>query len=257
VAGMATVTLPAISTDCLITWSNLNQTYYTMQTSTTTSASILPVFSQPGTALFWEQLNNKYVYFGMPTITTTSGNLSTLQWVNFNTHYEETAEQQRERLAREQEAVRLQNEGLAERRAQLAVQDRERQAADELAGNLLLACLSPGQAMSHLDNGWFDVTGSRGHRFRIFTRTGVSPGWGAGQSGNVVLLDAEGKQEARYCVHPPDGLPHADAWLAQKLALEADEDTVLAVANLPWNRSGHADIRPAARERQRQLRLVA
>lgn len=238
-----------VSPTTYITWTGMNNAIYTLQTSNTTSASTLPVFSQQTTGLYWQQLCTqaefKSFYFNMPTITSsTTTNLTVEYWARLNEIYEETAEQKRERLERQQEADRK----YAEQRAR---QKAERDAANELANNLLLACLTPEQARQHLEEGFFDVVGSRGHRFRI--QTARRPDGGT-QSGNVILLNDEGKNEAKYCVHPPDGLPHPDAWLAQKLALEADEDRVLAVANMPWRREGHVDLRQEARER---LRLAA
>lgn len=215
-----------------IVWQTWNGTYYT--TTTTTPILLnqqnLQVYSNWQVIQPWTQ-----------TTTTTSINWEQ-PWTVYNARYEETAAQRaaRERAAREQ---RARQEAAS---ARFAVYERERAAADELARNLLLACLNADQAADFLERKRFDVLSSRGRRFRIKC--------GGGQAGNVALLDGNGQEEAHYCVHPPDGLPHADAWLAQKLALEADEDTVMAVANMPWSRAGHRDIRPAAR---RTLRLAA
>lgn len=240
-----------------------------------------PVFSDNTTLYTWQLMNQQYVLNGtpfitsttststnwiIPTYTSTTANAAYMSWVN-RTSYNVTSlsspayqewnerihETQEERAARERRYARLQIRNAAISRRM----KRQRDRADTLAGELLLACLSPEQVLSHLNRGFFDVIGSRGNRFRIHTTSPVGANSGIGQSGNVVLLDHEEKHQARYCVHPPDGLPHADAWLAQKLALEADEDTVLAVANLPWQRPGHVDIRPAARERLRLVRSAA
>jgi hypothetical protein len=213
--------------------------------ASSTGSWVAPVFSNAGTTQAWASWNQSPYLFTSTGTTTLSMN----QWVSYNTAYEETAEQksQRERQQAEYEAGREQR--LAEQEARRVQRVAELKAANRLAEDLLMACLSPDQAADHALRGWFDVEGSMGNRYRIFTSTPAGMNGQPTQAGNVVLLDAEGRQQARYCVHPPDGLPHADAWLAQKLALEADEDTVLAVANMPWHRSGHQDIRPAARQR--------
>jgi hypothetical protein len=51
-----------------------------------------------------------------------------------------------------------------------------------------------------------------------------------GTHGNVKLLDDKGSIVGSYCVQP-DGVPAADAMLAQKLWIETDEDAFLKVAN--------------------------
>lgn len=54
-----------------------------------------------------------------------------------------------------------------------------------------------------------------------------------GTSGNVIELDENGNPVARYCAHPDNTveLPREDVWLAQKLALEHNEEAFLKVAN--------------------------
>lgn len=228
-------------------WNTLNIQWYT--TTSTTTNYILPTFSNGTNALTWQSWVQQ-----PPTIWSYDP-----QWVNMNTHYEETAEQMAARVAREAAEAEIRERERVAARARMEVREREVRDANQLAESLLLACLSPEQARTHLEQGYIDVIGSRGHRFRIQTAVrwdGRS--WRGGtQSGNVLLLDAEGRTQAKYCVHPPDYLPHADAWLAQKLALEADEDTVLAVANLPWRAPEHRDIRGAARDRLRLVRDAA
>lgn len=77
--------------------------------------------------------------------------------------------------------------------------------------------------------GQFHVTGSRGRRYCIRA---------AGQSGNVALLKEDGSVQATLCAHPRSAhdrhelLPEGDAWLAQMLELETDEDHFLAMANV-------------------------
>jgi hypothetical protein len=250
-AGMAMVAGLQGPLPNTLQWGELNWKYQLFSSNATaTSLGAYPTLASP-------VLHSTYAAWNQTLITSSTTSTAfiidlaaeshltpELIWTHYNCTYELTAEQKAARARREEE-----------RQAQLAVRERERAAADELAGKLLLACLDENQARDHLELGWFDVISSRGRRFRIFTRTSVrGQGSRPSQAGNVVLLSGQGQQEARYCVHPPDGLPHADAWLAQKLALEADEDTVLAVANMPWRREGHVDIRPDAR---RRLQLAA
>jgi hypothetical protein len=48
---------------------------------------------------------------------------------------------------------------------------------------------------------------------------------------NVDELDETGRRTARWCFGPEGDLPLGDIMLAQKLALELDEQGALAVAN--------------------------
>ena len=230
-------------------WNSLNIQWYT--TTSTTTNYLLPTFSNGTNALTWQSWVNapphQVTWYIDPA------------WTQLNTAYTETAEEQITReAAQAEQRVRAEQERAAARQ-RMEVREREIRDANQLAESLLLACLSPEQARQHLEQGYIDVIGSRGNRFRIQTAVrwdGRS--WRGGtQSGNVLLLDAEGRTQAKYCVHPPDNLPHADAWLAQKLALEADEDTVMAVANLPWRAPEHRDIRGDARARLRLVRDAA
>ena len=103
-----------------------------------------------------------------------------------------------------------------------------REVARTRAEELLLSLLSEEQAASYRERGWFEVRGSKGGRWRIRNR---------GQSGNVDLMPEIGEErEATYCAHPPDGLPDADAHVAQMLALVTDEEAFLRVANCHYRR---------------------
>ena len=100
--------------------------------------------------------------------------------------------------------------------------------AQDTAMELLRLCLSKEQRDSLAEQELFIVTSNKGRRWRIKAN---------GQSGNVELLDIAGNPLGRYCAHPPD-VPDADAWLAQKLVLETDEDRWLRTANVHWRRDG-------------------
>jgi hypothetical protein len=69
--------------------------------------------------------------------------------------------------------------------------------------------------------GYFDVLGShscRRYRIRIGTST------------NILELDGYGHSVAGWCFTPAGNLPTGDVMLAQKIALENDEQSALAVA---------------------------
>lgn len=188
---MANITIvpnatPAMSTT---TWSAWNQG---------TGAATLLI--QDSTWASWSNLVS----------TTTS---ATISWNAWNTAYEETREQQRERQAREREQA-------AARTAYQA----ERAVARARAEELLLSLLTDEQAASYTEHGWFEVRGSRGGRWRIRKR---------GQAGNVDLMPEIGEiRQASFCCHPPGGLPDADAHVAQMLHLVTDEDGFRETANV-------------------------
>lgn len=120
-----------------------------------------------------------------------------------------------------------------DRRAELICQQRETRALAEVKANRLLELvLSDEQRAELKTHRRFHVRGSRGRRYRIHAN---------GQSGNVSWVDDAGKELGRFCAHPAGYLPDADAWLAQSLAIQTDEDAFLAVANL------HAGTRPPQR----------
>ena len=117
--------------------------------------------------------------------------------------------------------------------AQIAADDaahEKRHVAMTRARSLLESVLSIEQREELKKHAHFHVCGSRGRRYRIKAN---------GQSGNVELLDRNGRVQGRFCAHPAGYLPDADAWLAQMLALETDEDRFLRIANV------HAGARPA------------
>ena len=96
----------------------------------------------------------------------------------------------------------------------------ERAEADLRAEALLVANLDATQRKDFLSKGEFYLhIGDRRYRIRR--------GW----SGNVELLDKDGKVKHRYCAHPSEFVPHCDNMLAQKLYLETNEEGFLRVAN--------------------------
>lgn len=95
------------------------------------------------------------------------------------------------------------------------------------AKDLLESAMDEEQRKEAAEKSQFRVRSSKGKMFRIRTTHA---------SGNVEELDEHGEPVARFCAHPR-GVPLGDQLLAQKLALETDEEAFLAVANCHWRRS--------------------
>ena len=86
---------------------------------------------------------------------------------------------------------------------------------------LMRRWLSAAQRVQFDTRGYFDVIGSHsGRRYRI--RTGFST--------NILELDNFDYVVARWCFVPCENLPVGDVMLAQKIALENDEQSALSVA---------------------------
>jgi hypothetical protein len=95
-------------------------------------------------------------------------------------------------------------------------------AAEEKAFALLKQWLSPAQLAQYENNGHFEVRGCHsGKRYRIRRARQM----------NIDELDEAGARSAAWCFGPEGNLPIGDVMLAQKIALENDEHTALAVAN--------------------------
>jgi hypothetical protein len=81
--------------------------------------------------------------------------------------------------------------------------------------------LSDAQRKQLDSRGYFDVIGNHtGRRYRI--RVGTST--------NIIELDRFGHSVAGWCFVPAESLPSGDVMLAQKIALENDEEFALTVA---------------------------
>lgn len=117
-------------------------------------------------------------------------------------------------------------EVLAER-ARLDAEARERSAriaaeaaaARDRAEQLLVEHLTPQQREQLRANGYFEVEVA-GKTYRIRR----------GRAGNVRQV-IEGREKLQLCIHPTEMVPDADTMLAQKLLLEADEESFLRIAN--------------------------
>jgi hypothetical protein len=123
---------------------------------------------------------------------------------------------------RQKTDAEVQAELLAQKRyeEELSAKRLAKRQADRRAEQLLRGCLSPEQQRDLEEKGCFYVETPGGRRYRI----------DRGTHGNVKRLDERGSILAGYCAQPA-GIPVADSMLAQKLALEADEDGFLRVAN--------------------------
>lgn len=121
-----------------------------------------------------------------------------------NAAYPVTPEEQEEQQARIAEA----------RQAKLDAKQRSLE--------LLLSLLSEDQLAEYNERSYFTVEGSSGRTYKIVCE---------GQTGNVQWW-ADGAFRANFCAHPGGDVPDPDAWLAQKLALEADDEAFLLVANI-------------------------
>lgn len=196
------------ATGSACTWTCWNHQYVTQTTGTTV------LINPPA----WEAWNSSIYSTAAGTTTII---LVPTQWQSWNTLYAETAEQERARWQAQQEAQ-------AERDRRYAALRAERLVASSRAEELLLSLLSEEQAASYRERGFFEVTGSRGGRWRIRSN---------GQAGNVDLMPEIGDvRDASFCCHPPDGLPAADAHLAQMLQLVSDEDGFRRTANVAYRR---------------------
>jgi hypothetical protein len=81
--------------------------------------------------------------------------------------------------------------------------------------------LSAAQREQFDTRGYFDVVGSHsGRRYRIRN----------GSSSNICELDRFERTVTRWCFVPYENLPIGDVLLAQKIALENDEQSALSVA---------------------------
>ena len=88
---------------------------------------------------------------------------------------------------------------------------------------LLRSWLSPCQREQFEKSGYFDVVGClTGRKYRIYYNM-LPP--------NVYEIDDAGHRKMGLCFAPVGPLARGDVMLAQKIALETDEQSVLATAN--------------------------
>jgi hypothetical protein len=188
------------------TWANWNAAVTNVTTALSTTATAWANWNQ--------QFTSSPLTITIPAGTWELWNAALPSGVSIvGTRAPETAEQRaaRQQREREQAAARLAREATRTR-------------ARERALGLLMSFLDDEQQRSYREDGFFDVTGSKGRRWRIQARS---------QAGNVLLLpDAPEVAEAdSFCCHPPGALPDADAHLAQMLHLVTDEEDFVRTAN--------------------------
>jgi hypothetical protein len=99
---------------------------------------------------------------------------------------------------------------------------RRRREAEKKARLLLTEWLSPAQRAQYESEGCFQVTGCHsGKRYRIRRDRQM----------NIDELDSRGARVAVWCFGPEGQLSVGDVMLAQKIALETNEQEALAIAN--------------------------
>ena len=98
----------------------------------------------------------------------------------------------------------------------------QRRTAEEKGLALLKQWLSPAQLTQYERYHYFEVTGGdSGKHYRIRPTHQM----------NVDELNERGARTVSYCFGPEGELPIGDVMLAQKIALENDEQAALALAN--------------------------
>jgi hypothetical protein len=103
----------------------------------------------------------------------------------------------------------------------------QRKKVEQRAYILLKEWLSPEQLAQLERHGYFEVRGSHsGKCYRIRRDRNM----------NIDELDGKGFRVAVWCFGPTGQLPLGDNMLAQKIALETDEQAALAIANRAWER---------------------
>jgi hypothetical protein len=101
----------------------------------------------------------------------------------------------------------------------------QRRKAEQRAYTLLKRWLSPEQLAQLERHGYFEVRGSHGGKCYRIRRD---------RNMNIDELDGKGFRVAVWCFGPTGQLPLGDNMLAQKIALETDEQVALAIANRAW-----------------------
>jgi len=204
---------------------------YSTTSTTTASSNVIwqvwndvTVTSASTTLNVWPQWN-QVLGATNATVTTTGTDIAWRQWiVNMGTGAAVQVNQTHARVTPRKKTEAEVREELRQQEL-WKKQELERQAKEALAKQnaerLLLAHLSEEQREQLKRERAFTLHLPSGRKYRI----------GRGTHGNVQLLDESGQPIRRYCAQPP-GVPVDDAVLAQKLALETDEEGFLRVANM-------------------------
>lgn len=160
------------------------------------------------------------------TPTVTSG--STI-WTNWNSFETPQNQYNRSHIQRQHnqyippvdvrtpEQVAAEDAARAERTARWNEQARidtiAREKAEKRAEELLLTLLTEEQKRQFKAESAFIVHGRSGLRYRIRR----------GRSGNVDVIERDGRLRHRLCAHPIENVPNCDTMAAQKLMLEFDD----------------------------------
>lgn len=176
----------------------------------------------------------RYVWSAWNNTTTTQATLGTIipaqqVWGHWNYQPHLVTQTPMPTLTAEQvaEGLRVEAEHQAAATARVEAHHAKYRAAQTKALRLLEYLLTAEQHAELVAHKRIHVRGSRGRRYCIHAN---------GQSGNVHYLNDKGEIVGRLCAHPGGYLPDADAWLAQLLALQDNEDAFCAIANVHWGR---------------------
>jgi hypothetical protein len=167
-------------------------------------------------------------------------------WGDWNFVKQRTEDEQR--AFEERELIRLaqQAEAMENARIRREQHQAERAAAEARAKELLMTILDAQQKRDVLQFGYFELISNKGKRWRIRLDS---------IGGNVDLMPDDVNDNVRvasYCAHPPvsssDPLPAPDHHIAQKLTLEADEESFTNVAYLHHRRRDYDGPIPDRRQ---------
>lgn len=136
----------------------------------------------------------------------------------------ETAEQRADREARYAAAQRQAEEERARRIA-----------AEKRAEELLVQNIALEERKRYREHGHIFVKGRSGCRYRIRK----------GRTGNVDVIDRDGRITHRLCAHPGENVPDCDTMLAQKLMLEVDDEAFIRLANRHEHHGDRNPVMPA------------
>lgn len=192
---------------------------------------------------------NDYIWSSWNTTTASVTNSTWEWWVQHNSS-EGTRIIPTPALTPEQAAA--QEAERVEQQARWAEQQRVHDLAQATARSLLEAMLTEAQLRDHQQRGFFEVLAESGRRYRINTKGSAA--------GNVKLMVGESGEQiaASVCAHLFGREPWADSWIAQKLALEDDEEGFWAVANPSWRQRIEVPQPMRTRAlRERPVQLVA
>jgi len=144
-------------------------------------------------------------------------------YVNHAEYYELARQRGVQFRIRTAEETRLRAEATERLRVEQERLGRERQVIRERARELLVSHLTTEQRATFEKNKWFVVVGGKSKtEYRIRTDYGIA--------GNIDVM-AKGRRVATLCCHCRSDIPSEDQFLAQKIALQWDEDNFLKTAN--------------------------